>query len=116
MPKSDVATFSVTGYIYIYFFFFQTSHFAAFEQLKVEIYFANFGQVKIDLLYWVCVRHASKIDSNSLRLIKIQGPRALGSGIAIFNDPSSRNQELVSLVNKWALKVQSFTYFCNTFF
>ena len=112
MPKFDVPTFSVTGYIYIYIYF-QTSHFADFEQLKVEIYFANFGQVKIDhtwsflltldrsqLLYWVCVRHASKIDSNPLHLIKIQGPRALGSGIVIFNDPISRNQELVSLVNK----------------
>ena len=27
---------------------FQTSHFADFEQFKVDIYFANFGQVKID--------------------------------------------------------------------
>ena len=27
---------------------FQTSHFADFEQFKVDIYFSNFGQVKID--------------------------------------------------------------------
>ena len=75
-------------YIYIYIFI-QTSHFADFEQFKVDIYFANFGQIKIDptrsflltldrsqLCYWVWVRHALKIDSNPLRLIKIQEPRA----------------------------------------
>ena len=44
----------MTGDIYIDF---QTSHFAEFEQFKVDIYFANFGQVKIDpiwsfLLLW----------------------------------------------------------------
>ena len=27
---------------------FQTGHFADFEQFKVDIHFANFGQVKID--------------------------------------------------------------------
>ena len=52
---------------------FQTSHFADFEQFKVDIYFANFGQVKIhplrsflltldrsQLFYQVWVRHAAK--------------------------------------------------------
>ena len=44
----------MTADIYIDF---QTSHFAEFEQFKVDIYFANFGQVKIDpirsfLLLW----------------------------------------------------------------
>ena len=59
---------------------FQTSHFADFELFKVDIYFANFAQVKIDptwsflltldkpqLFYWVWVRHDLKIDSNPLR-------------------------------------------------
>ena len=77
----------MTGDIYIDF---QTSHFADFEQFKVDIYFANFGQVKLGptwpflltldiqvtviLLVWG--RHASKIDSNPLCLIKIQEPGA----------------------------------------
>ena len=64
---------------------FQTSDFADFEQLKVDIYFANFGQVKTDpirsfllaldrsqLFYCVWVRHALKIDSNPLRWQKIK--------------------------------------------
>ena len=68
---------------------FQRSHFADFEQFKVDIYFVNFEQAKIDpirsfsltrdrshLFYCVWVRHALKIDSNPLRLIKIQEPRA----------------------------------------
>ena len=68
---------------------FQTSHFADFEQFKVDIYFTNLGQVKIhriwsflltldrsQLFYWVWVRHATKNDPNPLRLIKIQEPRA----------------------------------------
>ena len=38
----------MTGDIYIDF---QTSHFAKFEQFKVDIYFANFGQVKIDPIW-----------------------------------------------------------------
>ena len=60
-----------------------------FEQFKVDIYFTNFGQVKIQLnrsflltldrsqlFYWVWVRHDKKNDSNPLRLIKIQEPCA----------------------------------------
>ena len=43
LSKFDVSWFSVTGGIG-----FQIGHFADFEQLKVDIYFANFGQVKID--------------------------------------------------------------------
>ena len=35
----------MTGDIYTHF---QTSHFADFEQFKVDSYFANFEQVKID--------------------------------------------------------------------
>ena len=63
---------------------FQTSHFADFEQFKVDIYFTNFGQVKIhpiwsflltlersQLFYWIWARHAAKNDPN-LHLIKIQ--------------------------------------------
>ena len=42
----DVSSFSVTGDIA-----FQTSHFDDFEQFKVDIYFTNFGQVKIDLIW-----------------------------------------------------------------
>ena len=66
---------------------FQTSHFANFEQFKVDNYFTNFGQVKIQpirsflltldksqLLYWVWVRHAVKNNPNPLRLTKIQEP------------------------------------------
>ena len=84
MSKFDVSSFSVTGEID-----FQTSHFADFEQFKVNIYFTNLGQVKIrpiwsfliildksQLFYWVWVRHAAKNDPNPLRLLKIQEPRA----------------------------------------
>ena len=80
---------------------FQIGHPADFEQFKVDIYFTNIGQVKIDpiwsilltldwslLFYWVWVRHAMKNNSNPLCLIKN------------FNYPISRNQELVSLVNE----------------
>ena len=58
---------------------FQTRHFADFEQFKV-IYFANFGQVKIDpirfflltldrseLFYCVWVRHTAKSDPKNSR-------------------------------------------------
>ena len=59
MSKFDVPSFSVTGYIYRERETererererernFQTSHFADFELFKVDIYFANFAQVKID--------------------------------------------------------------------
>ena len=57
------------------------------EQFKVDIYFTNFGPITEILLVWV--RHAVKNDPNLLRLIKSQEPR-----------PTSRNQELFSLVNK----------------
>ena len=45
VSKFDVFCFSVTRDIYIDF---QTSHFADFTQFKVDIYFDNFGQFKID--------------------------------------------------------------------
>ena len=66
---------------------FQTIHFADFKQFKVDTYFANCGQVKIDpiwpfllnldnsqLFYWIWVRHASRIDSNPLCLKKFKNP------------------------------------------
>ena len=73
---------NLTGDIYAHF---QTSHFADFEQFKVDSYFANFGQVKLTLfvLYdFVQVtvillslgKTSLKDDSNPLRLIKIQDP------------------------------------------
>ena len=51
-PNFDVSIFSVTGDID-----FETGHFASFEQFKIDLYFANFGQAKIDpvrsfLLLW----------------------------------------------------------------
>ena len=62
-----------------------------FEQFKVDIHFANFGQVRIDpicflfltldmsqLFYWVWVRHVAKNNP-----IKIQEPR-IGSGTSYF--------------------------------
>ena len=66
---------------------FQTIHFADFEQFKVVSYFANFGQVKMDCLVFYDFRQVTVIllslgktcledDSNPLRLIKIQDPRA----------------------------------------
>ena len=73
------------GDIYTHF---QTSHFADFEQFKVDSYFANFEQVKIDPIRFfydfgqVTVillslgKTSLKDDSNPLRLIKIQDPRA----------------------------------------
>ena len=42
-PNFDVSSFSVTGDID-----FETGHFASFEQFKIDLYFANFGQAKID--------------------------------------------------------------------
>ena len=93
---------------------FQIGHPADFEQFKVDIYFTNIGQVKIDpiwsilltldrslLFYWVWVRHAMKNNSNPLCLIKIWEP-SIGSDTfqIIFNNSNSRKQELVSSVNK----------------
>ena len=62
---------------------FQTGHFAAFEQFKVDIHFANVGQEKIDpihsllltldkslLFHCVWARHAAISNPNPLRLIK----------------------------------------------
>ena len=62
---------------------FQTGHFVDFVQFKVDIHFANFGQVKIDsicfflltlersqLLYWVWARHAAINNPHLLHLIK----------------------------------------------
>ena len=78
---------------------FQTGHFADFEQFKVDIQFANFGQVRIDpicsllldldrsqLFYWVWVRHATKNNP-----IKIQEPCiSSGSGTSYFQWFSQR--------------------------
>ena len=50
MSKFDVSSFSVTGDIYIHF---QTSHFEDFEQLKVDIYFDDFRQVKIAPMWFL---------------------------------------------------------------
>ena len=75
---------------------FQTGYFADFEQFKVDIYFANFGQVRIDsicflfndfvqvtvvLLIWVT--YVAKNNPKPFRLIKIQEPR-IGSGTSYF--------------------------------
>ena len=54
-----------------------------FEQFKVDIHFANFGQVFLtldmsQLFYWVWVRHVAKNNP-----IKIQEPR-IGSGTSYF--------------------------------
>ena len=46
MSKFDVSSFSATGDIEI--FKLKSSHFADFEQFKVNIHFANFEQVKMD--------------------------------------------------------------------
>ena len=66
---------------------FQTIHFADFEQFIVVSYFANFGQVKMDSVWFfydfrqvtVILLSLGKTcledDSNPLRLIKIQDPR-----------------------------------------
>ena len=61
------------------------------------------------LFYWVWAGHARKNKPKTSRtthkdLVQI-----------IFNDSVSRNQELVSSVNKYASKVQSFIFSCNTF-
>ena len=42
MPKFDVSSFSVRRDID-----FQASHFADFEHFKVDIYFTNFGKIKV---------------------------------------------------------------------
>ena len=48
MFKFDVSSFSVTLDIQIF-----TGHFADFEQFKVDIYFANYGQVRIDPIFFL---------------------------------------------------------------
>ena len=98
-----------------------------FSKWSFCFYFANFGQVKIDpvcslvltldrsqFFYCVWVSYVAKNNPNPFRLIKIQEP-CIESGTIIFNDSISGNQELVSSVNRQALKVQSFISFCNTF-
>ena len=75
---------------------FQIGHFAHFEQFKVDIYFANFGQVRIDpicslllalyrsqLFYWVWVSYVAKNNPKPLPLIIIQEP-CIGSGTSYF--------------------------------
>ena len=78
---------------------FQTGHFADFVQFKVDVHFANFGQVIIDLIcslwtghnyltelllctgqlfYWVWVRHVAKNN-----VVKIREPH-IGSGTSYF--------------------------------
>ena len=74
---------------------FQIGHFADFEQLKADIHFANFGQVKTvpissfllpvdrsQLFYSVWVRSTVKNNPN-LCLIKIQEPH-IGFGSSYF--------------------------------
>ena len=80
VSKFDVSGFSVTGDIYIDF---QTSHFADFEQFKVDIYIANFGQVKIDSIRSFLLTLDRSVILLSLDktcfkdgLIKIQEPHA----------------------------------------
>ena len=46
MSKFDVSSFSVTGDICIYF---QTSHFADFEEFKVDINLLTLGKFKLTL-------------------------------------------------------------------
>ena len=48
MSKFDVSSFSVTGDIYIYIYF-QTSHFADFEEFKVDINLLTLGKFKLTL-------------------------------------------------------------------
>ena len=63
--------------------YFQTGHFAEFKQFKVDIHFADIGQVTIDpthslfltldrsqLFYWVWVKQAAKNNPNRHCLIK----------------------------------------------
>ena len=81
--------------------------FADFDQFKVNIHFANFGQVKIDpicsllltldrsVISPVWAIHATKNNP----LMKFQNHTQDLTQV-IFNDAISRNQELISLVNK----------------
>ena len=101
--------------------------FCYFEEFKIDIYFNNFGQVKIDhicfilltldsfqLFYWVWVRHAVKYNSTPICLIKIQ-ELCMRSGTLHFQ--WSKQQELrTGFLSQWkSFKAQSFTS-CNTFF
>ena len=54
-------SFSMTGDMN-----FQTSHFADFEQLKVDVHFANFGQVRIDSICSLLLTLDSSVISLSL--------------------------------------------------
>ena len=90
---------------------FKTGHFVNFEQFMVDINFANFRQVKIDpicslwtldrsqLFYWVWPRHAVKNNPNPLHLMK-NSRTTQDLAQVIFNDSLSKNQEVVSSVNK----------------
>ena len=102
--------------------------FCYFEEFKIDIYFTNFGQVKIDhiwsslltldsfqLFYWLWVRHVVKNNSNPLCLIKIQEPH-MRSGTIHFQ--WSKQQEWrTGFLSQWiSFKAQSFTSSCSTFF
>ena len=96
-----VSSFSVTGDIEI-----SNWSFCYFEHFKADIYYVYFGQVKTvpicsflltvdrsQLLYSVWVRHTTKNNSNSLRLIKIQEPRSMIQSAGIKNwFPQSLNR------------------------
>ena len=71
-------------------FRFQTSHFADFEQFKVDIHFANFGQVKIGFIRFLlllCAGHSYftefRQDMPRKTIQIIQEPR-IGSGASYF--------------------------------
>ena len=82
---------------------------------KLILFFliTDFAQVTVILLSLVKTCHEK--NPNPLRLMKCNN-HTYHLAQVIFNDSVSRNQELVYSVNKLALKVQSFIFFCNTFF
>ena len=102
---------------------FQTGYFADFEQFKVDIYFANFGQVRIDsicslllalyrsqLFYWVWVSYVAKNNPKSLHLIIILEPR-IGSGTSYFEWFNQQESRTGFLIQQIGFKVLNFFSF-----
>ena len=81
---------------------FQICHIADFEQFRVDIHFANFGQVKTDpicsfLLLWTGHSYFTvfRQDITQKTIQKIQEP-CIGSSRSHFQWFNQRNQELFS--------------------
>ena len=124
VSKFDVSSISLTGDIQI----FKLIILLTLSSSKLICILLTLGKLKFTLFgpfYSLLVGHSYFTSLSKTchekrfkppPLDKNSGTTHVRSVKVIFNDPVSRNQELLSLVNRQASKTQSFISFCNTFF